>query len=333
MILIVFFAYFRSLYMIFIAIVQSVIFNTVVGRNPQNLQIGIVSAELNNFADCYNSSLITAIAYENRSCHLNLISCRYIDEITDELGDKVFYKSFDEAHRDGKEGKLIAVIRFGSNFTESTQEMFDNSYDEANEEFILDNREIQVYMDKSNFQLTLFIQKGLLDIYEKYQKSLMEDCGMSSKFAASPMNFMKPIYGDLDINIRIYMGPMVFLAFFFFGISVNTITNFLDDRKNGSWNRTFLTGVESLEFIFCHSLIHLAIGVFQVIVTVNLMFFFFPKTAEANLLLIVVLFSLLGICGLCFGILMGCSFDNFESATLFASMIGDIVMKLSGKFL
>lgn len=316
--------------MIFIAIVQSIIFNTVVGRNPQNLKIGIFSDELNDFEDCYDSTLITAIAYENRSCHLNSISCRYIDEITDELGDKVFYKNFDEALRDGKNGKLIAVIRFNSNFTESTQEILENSYSEDNVDFVLDNREIQVYLDKSNFQFTLFIQKGLLDVYQKYTESLMEDCGINRNLAAAPVRFMKPIYGELEINNRVYMGPMVFLAFFFFGIAVNTVTNFMDDRNNGSWNRTFLTGVETMEFIFCHSIIHLAIGVFQVAVTVNLMFWFYPKTAEANTVLIVMLFSLLGICGFCYGIVLGCCFNRFESASLFACMIGDVVMKLSG---
>ena len=59
------------------------------------MKIGIVNEEVMNFQECQNSSLMTAVATED-SCDLFKISCRFIEELGDELAKKVSKKSSGE---------------------------------------------------------------------------------------------------------------------------------------------------------------------------------------------------------------------------------------------
>lgn len=52
------------------------------------MNIGIVNQEVMNFQECANTSLVTATALDD-SCDLFKISCRFIDELGDELAKKV----------------------------------------------------------------------------------------------------------------------------------------------------------------------------------------------------------------------------------------------------
>lgn len=71
-------------------ILQLTCFYLAIGGNPRNLNIGIVNQEVMNFQDCANSSLITATAQDD-SCDLYKISCRFIEELGDDLAKKVSY--------------------------------------------------------------------------------------------------------------------------------------------------------------------------------------------------------------------------------------------------
>ena len=65
-----------------------IIFHYSVGRDPIGLKIGIVNDEI-NYNDCFDKSLITTIAVHNKSCELNKISCRFINQFNDSIAEKV----------------------------------------------------------------------------------------------------------------------------------------------------------------------------------------------------------------------------------------------------
>lgn len=97
-------------------------FYLTLGGHPKGVLIGIVSDELSSINDCFNSSLITTFAHDD-TCDLHKLSCRFITEITDEIAKKEYYTSFDDAYADAKKGKLMGVIYFAKNFTESSLEV------------------------------------------------------------------------------------------------------------------------------------------------------------------------------------------------------------------
>lgn len=320
--------HFRLFVFLFLTISQSLMFNISFGGNPKGLKIGIVSDEISNLEYCQNSSSISLQSNDDVNfCRLNLISCRFIDEITEDIGDKIFYQNFEEAYQDAKSGKLFAVIYFSSNFTSSTQ----NLINEDVNDFILKNREIEVWMDKTNFQFTMFMEKKLNEAYQNYSISLLKACNFSEKFNLSPIQFMEPIYGESEINMKKNIGPVAFLSFHIFSMTFLIVSNLIDDRKKGSWNRIFLSGVGMFEYILAHSLVHLAIGAIQLTTSISLMIHYFPQAAEANLGLIVLLYTMLGTCGLLLGVLIGVCCEDHVSAAHIGKFIAMIVFYLSGK--
>lgn len=196
-------------FLLFFPIFQLVCFYVAVGGNPIGLKLGIVDDEINSFKDCENASLITSYVHDN-TCDLHKVSCRFINQINDSVAIKHFYKSFDEAYADARRGKVMGVIYFAKNFTESLTEIRDDGRNAAEGSFI--NSEIQIYMDKSDQQLTFFLEKKLRQTYLEFAQGLMGDCEFPIKMGNIPIDFMNPIYGSFDGVYTDYMAPGVVMT-------------------------------------------------------------------------------------------------------------------------
>lgn len=190
-------------------IFQLVCFYVGVGSNPIGLKLAIVNDEVKSYTECFNSSLITTNLH-NDTCDLNKISCRFINHINDSVAIKHYYKTFDEAYKDAKKGKVIGIIYFSKNFTESAQAVRDEG--RFAEDSVFNNAEIQVYMDKSNQQLIFYLEKKLLKTYLEFTEQLMVDCNYPIKLGNSPINFDTPIFGSFDGTFTDYMAPGVIMT-------------------------------------------------------------------------------------------------------------------------
>lgn len=207
--------------MAIVPIVQLLFFYWAIGGNPIGLNLAIIDNEINSFDDCLNTSLIN-----NDSCRLQLDSCRFLNEINDSFAIKVLYNTFEEAYEDAKRGKVIGVIEFETFVREATTETYDYSdlseetteqettrsaelSEVSDEEIISPNidRRIKIFMDQSDLQLTVFIQKGIITAYESYSEKLLTSCNKPRKLLSSPMNFEQPIYGSFTSEQKNYMMP------------------------------------------------------------------------------------------------------------------------------
>lgn len=190
-------------------IFQLVCFYVAIGGNPIGLKIGIVDSEVSSYRECYNKSLITTFAHDD-TCDLHKISCRFINHINDSVAEKYYYDTFEEAYADAKKGNLMAVIYFAKNFTESLTEIRDDGRD-ANEGSFL-NSEVQIFMDKSDQQLTFFLEKKLRETYLEFTQGMMADCKFPIKLGNIPIDFETPIYGSFDGEYTDYMAPGVVMT-------------------------------------------------------------------------------------------------------------------------
>lgn len=190
-------------------IFQLVCFYVAIGGNPIGLKLGIVDDELSNFNECWNSSLITTNIV-NDTCDLNKISCRFINHINDSVAIKHYYDSFEKAYADAKRGKVIGVVYFARNFTESMKELRDEASFASDGSF--DSSEIKIYMDKSDQQLTFFLEKKLLQTYKEFIEKLMGDCNYPIKAGNVPIDFLDPIYGSFDGVYTDYIAPGVVMT-------------------------------------------------------------------------------------------------------------------------
>lgn len=305
-------------------------FYFAVGGNPKGLSIGIINDEMMNINDCSNHSLITHYVHDY-SCDLQMTSCRFINEISHEIGHKVFYKYYKDAFKDAKEGKLIAIIHIASNYTKSLQDSLSRNEDDDNDDDSnLANREISVYVDQSNRQISYFFQRKLMDSYSSYTKKLMIDCEVSDKFMSMPIEFRDPIYGQFDANFKDSMGPPVITIVSFFAASALALS-ILTDRKEGFWNRTLLAGVDVSEILLSYLIILSAFFLVQLLQLVVFVYFLAPNAM--NILPIIFQIILLGYCGIWHGLFLSCLFDDLVKLNLFFTSLGQISMTITGEFI
>lgn len=123
---------------------------------------------------------------------------------------KEYYTKFEDAYAAAKKGKVMGIIYFASNFTESLTDLRDDGRNARNGSF--QNSEIQIYMDKSDQQLTFFLEKKLRQTYREFAESLMEDCQFPIKLGNVPIDFKDPIYGTFDDEYTDYIAPGVVMT-------------------------------------------------------------------------------------------------------------------------
>lgn len=174
--------------------------------------------EVDFISECFNKSLVTTNRVETE-CYLDRISCRFINELESTIARKVFcskkltkkalfpffqefYESSEKALIDAKAGKIIGVLEFPRNFTQSFV-LFTSVYS--------DNGIIQVHLDQTDIQKTFFMKRKLFEIYLSFTEKLMTDCGKSKK-AGNPPIALDIIYGDLNFDLRTTIIPGFTLA-------------------------------------------------------------------------------------------------------------------------
>lgn len=300
-----------------------------IGGNPIGLKIGIVNDEIVNFQDCSNTSLITTFVHDY-TCDMNLISCRFLDEITEDVGEKKYYDSYEAAYKDARKGHLIAILHFAANFTESLQESFDP--DVESDPVTKKNRIINLHLDQTNQQLTHFLQRKFYDVYQRYSTKLMTDCNYPMKLESIPMELQKPIYGSFDADFKQTMAPPMIMVMLFYTSAGITIAIFTNDRKNGVWNRTLLAGVDIMELMISHISVESLILLIQLFEVVVLARFVFQADKEGNYMLVAALFGLLGFAGMCFGMTVSCFSDNLMQSNLLITGMAQPMMILSGNY-
>lgn len=309
-------------------IVNILFFYLAIGGNPKGLKLAIVDDEIANFKFCQNSSLITTFAH-NYTCDLHKISCRFLDGIPDEFYDKIFYENFDDAYKDALDGKLYAVIHIGRNFTESTQEVWRGDLDEYSP--VYDHASIDVHMDKTDFQLRVFFENQMRSTYDTYSRELLRDCGYAAKLDSVAVQMEKPIYGKLTADFKLMLAPIIIMLMMYFQSMISNVTIITDDRSNGFWNRTLLSGVAKSEYLFCHSFVMSIFNMIQLLEIVGFLKIVLKTDDIGKIVLITVFLLVLSFAGMFTAFIVGCAMESQEASYYLMNSIGVVTVTLSGE--
>ncbi|XP_061506121.1 ABC transporter G family member 20 [Anopheles gambiae] len=304
---------FLFLYPIF----QLVSFYVAVGGNPKDLRLGIVNEELTNIRQCFNESLITTYYREDYDCDLYKVSCRFLEKLNRSVAIQEYYDTYEDAYRDARKGKILGFIHFSENFTESLQDVRDNVRDADDGSF--HTSEIKVYLDKSDQQITFFIEKKLLQTYREFAESLMTDCRLPKQLANIPITFETPVYGTFDEEFTDFMAPGVVMTMIFFLATLITATIFITDRLEGVWDRTIVAGITALELLLAHIITQTSIMLLQCIEIILLATFLFDAQNQGSNITVVGLLMLLGFAGMLYGLLISIFCDAHSTANFMAT--------------
>ncbi|EAA01628.5 AGAP002060-PA [Anopheles gambiae str. PEST] len=311
---------FRNSGMVFLflyPIFQLVSFYVAVGGNPKDLRLGIVNEELTNIRQCFNESLITTYYREDYDCDLYKVSCRFLEKLNRSVAIQEYYDTYEDAYRDARKGKILGFIHFSENFTESLQDVRDNVRDADDGSF--HTSEIKVYLDKSDQQITFFIEKKLLQTYREFAESLMTDCRLPKQLANIPITFETPVYGTFDEEFTDFMAPGVVMTMIFFLATLITATIFITDRLEGVWDRTIVAGITALELLLAHIITQTSIMLLQCIEIILLATFLFDAQNQGSNITVVGLLMLLGFAGMLYGLLISIFCDAHSTANFMAT--------------
>lgn len=82
---------------------------------------------------------------------------------------------------------------------------------EADDE-TLDQSEIRVWLDMSNQQIGIMLNRDLQISYKEFAQDLLKACDNNPKLGDVPIQFKEPIYGTNDPSFTDFVAPGVILT-------------------------------------------------------------------------------------------------------------------------
>jgi len=304
------------IFLFFYPILQLVCFYVAIGGDPKLLKLGIVSDELPDLSICKNSSLVTAYAHDYE-CDWNALSCRFLGHLNDSIAHQVYFRSYDEAYQQARHGKLAGIIYFASNYTQSLEDIHINGREANNGSF--ENKDVQVFLDKSDQQITFFLERKLRQTFREFAENLMVECGFPRQLGNIPIQFEDAVYGTLDEEFTDFVAPGVVMTMIFFLATLITSTIFINDRLEGIWDRTLVGGIKPSEMLLAHIICQSTVMLIQCLEIVFLAAVVFETSNRGNDFTVVFLLMLLGFAGMCFGLFISIFCDSHTMANFMAT--------------
>lgn len=76
----------------------------------------------------------------------------------------------------------------------------------------LDQSEIRVWLDMSNQQIGILLNRDLQLTYKAFAQDLLRECGQNPKLGDIPIQFKTPIYGTSTPSFTDFVAPGVILT-------------------------------------------------------------------------------------------------------------------------
>ncbi|XP_017860147.1 PREDICTED: ABC transporter G family member 20 [Drosophila arizonae] len=304
------------IFMMLFPIIQLSCFYMAIGKTPKNLELGVYSGEVSSYSECFDESLQT-IYTVNDTCRFNKLSCRYIQELGDDIATRKYYPSEEAAYADARKANTVGYIYFSHNFSASVYEYIEDSIYAS--DGAIDNSEIVVHIDMTDQQVGYFMQRKLRDTFSTFMNTVVRECNVSAALVKLPVQFQDPIYGSTDIEFQQYCAPGVVMTMVFFLATLMTAAVFISERMDGIWDRTLLAGVSATEMLWGHlltQLIIMALQSFEVIVYIGIVFDTYNNGDTTTL---IGLLTLTAFCGMLFGLFISVFCKSHTEANFVAT--------------
>uniref|UniRef100_A0A4W5LHI4 ABC-2 type transporter transmembrane domain-containing protein n=1 Tax=Hucho hucho TaxID=62062 RepID=A0A4W5LHI4_9TELE len=140
---------------------------------------------------------------------------------------------------------------------------------------VVDGGSVHVWLDLTNQQIAMMLQKKLADAFEDFVQYKM---GSMSYLVSLPVKFEEPIYGSMNSDFTTFVTPGAVLSITFYLAVGLTALSFVIERKEGLMDRCWVAGVSSLETVLAHLISQLFVISIQVILLLLLMLLVFKVT-------------------------------------------------------
>ncbi|XP_037950013.1 ABC transporter G family member 20-like isoform X1 [Teleopsis dalmanni] len=279
------------LFIFALPVMQVILFCLAIGRDPQGLHLAIVNNEMNNTETCY---------WED-GCHFTNLGCRYLNHLNKSV-IKTYYTDLEEAKEAVRVGKAWGAVYITENFTDAFTARAALGRD--SDEETIDQSEIKVWLDMSNQQIGVMLNRDILLSYRDFAMGLLDQCGNNPKLGDVPIQFKDPIYGNMNPSFTDFVAPGVILTIVFFLAVALTSSVLITERTEGLLDRSWVAGVMPGEILFSHVITQFVVMCGQTALVLIFMLVVFGVTNNGQLFWVIVLTLLQGMCGMCFGFLI-----------------------------
>ncbi|XP_014252256.1 ABC transporter G family member 20 isoform X4 [Cimex lectularius] len=278
------------LFIFALPVMQVILFCLAIGRDPTGLHLAIVNQEM-------DWATKRCPVYYN--CTFQSLSCRYINALRNDTIVKDYYETPESAIEAVKVGDAWGAIYFTDNFTDALVARMALGRDSDDE--TLDQSELRVWLDMSNQQIGLMLNRDLQVAYRDFAQSLLETCGNNPKLADIPIQFREPIYGSNNPSFTDFVAPGVILTIVFFLAVALTSSALIIERMEGLLDRSWVAGVLPHEILFSHVITQFVVMCGQTALVLIFMILVFKVECKGDIFLVIILTILQGLCGMCFG--------------------------------
>jgi len=279
------------LFIFALPVMQVILFCLAIGRDPTGLHIAIVNHEMD--WESHDPCPILP------GCNLTTLSCRYIKHLRNDTIIKDYYNSPESAVHAVEVGDAWGALYFTENFTDALVARMALGREADNE--TLDQSEMRVWLDMSNQQIGLMLNRDLQVAYRDFAQELLSDCGNNPKLADIPIQFKEPIYGSNDPSFTDFVAPGVILTIVFFLAVALTSSALIIERMEGLLDRSWVAGVTPVEILFSHVITQFVVMCGQTALVLIFMIVVFEVECKGDIFLVIILTILQGLCGMCFG--------------------------------
>uniref|UniRef100_A0A1B0B3C6 ABC transporter domain-containing protein n=1 Tax=Glossina palpalis gambiensis TaxID=67801 RepID=A0A1B0B3C6_9MUSC len=276
------------LFIFVLPVIQVILFCLAIGRDPTNLNLAIVNGEMNDTETCQ----------WNDGCHFTNLGCRYLSHLNKTV-IKNFYADVEEAKDAVRKGNAWGAIYITDNFTDAFTARAALGRD-ADEETI-DQSEIKVWLDMSNQQVGVMLNRDIQFAFRDFAMILLEQCGNNPKLGDLPIQFKEPIYGTMEPRFTDFVAPGVIITIVFFLAVALTSSALIIERTEGLFDRSWVAGVTPGEILFSHIVTQFVVMCGQTALVLIFMLCVFGVENKGNLAWVILLTLLQGLCGMCFG--------------------------------
>lgn len=290
------------LFIFVLPVMQVILFCLAIGRDPTGLRIAVVNEDVR---------IIDGNCPYNHTCSMKNLSCRYLDNLSDHM-IKEYYADLSSALDAVRQGEAWGALYFNENYTDSLVARLALA-DTADEETVTSS-EVQVWLDMSNQQIGLMLNRDIQFSYRDFAKGLLETCDYNPKLGDIPIDFMDPIYGNKNPSFTDFVAPGVILTIVFFLAVALTSSALIVERMEGLLDRSWVAGVSPGEILFSHVVTQFVVMCGQTALVLIFMISVFGVKNNGNIVFVIMLTLLQGLCGMCFGFVISAACELERNA-------------------
>uniref|UniRef100_A0A1B6J467 ABC transmembrane type-2 domain-containing protein n=2 Tax=Homalodisca liturata TaxID=320908 RepID=A0A1B6J467_9HEMI len=293
------------MFIIGLPVMQIVLFCLSIGKDPRGLALAVVNHEINNsISDC--SQINTP----------DLISCQYLKQLEMKTLKLKYFGNYEEAVESVHDGHTWGVLEFPQEYSSSLITRLNDS--SGTNDAILNQSEVNINLDMSNQQISFMLRRDLYTAYEELGHVYAEKFGLNPELLKIPIRFNKPVYGPPVPNFTDFAAPGVMLTIIFFLAVALTSGAMLVERNEGIMERGLVSGITGVEILTAHVITQFLVMLGQSVMVVGFALFVFDVTNHGDVIWVLVLVVLDGMCGMTFGFVVSCVTDSERNATYLA---------------